>query len=203
MNESTKTSMLAGVSILCALTIILQVLSGIIKIGQFSITLALVPIIIASLLYGPAQGAIVGFVLGIVVLYYVLTGVDVGGHLMFEYNPIVTIIICLTKTSLAGFVSGLVYKHLSKSHKGLGTVIFSSMLCPIVNTGAFVIMLLGAFSKLVYTWANAVGITSVITYVLTVLLGINFVIELGINIVVAPSVYKIVKIISNRIRIGG
>lgn len=198
MNESVKTRKLAGVSILCALTIILQILSGVIKVGQFSITLALVPIIIAALLYGPAEGAIVGFVLGIVILYYVLAGVDVGGHLMFEYNPVITVIICLTKTTLAGFVSGLAYRKLSSSHKGLGVVVLSSILCPIINTGAFVIMLLSAFSKLVTEWALAVGISSVTVYVVTVLLGINFVIELGVNIVVAPTIYKIVKKITNR-----
>ena len=54
--------------ILAAIVVVLQIFSGYIRFGPFSITLALVPIIVGGALCGPLSGAFLGLVFGTVVL---------------------------------------------------------------------------------------------------------------------------------------
>ena len=55
-------------AILTAIVIVLQLLCTFVRVGPFSITLALMPMIIGAALYGPLVGGWLGFVFGVVVL---------------------------------------------------------------------------------------------------------------------------------------
>ena len=63
-----KTKSIAGVGLLTAITIVLQMIGAVIRFGPFSITLVLIPIVVGAALYGPLAGAWFGFVFGMVVL---------------------------------------------------------------------------------------------------------------------------------------
>ena len=52
-----KTRRMAGLSILTALVVVLQVVATFVKIGAFPVTLTLVPIVIGGALYGRKAGA--------------------------------------------------------------------------------------------------------------------------------------------------
>ena len=177
-------------AILIALVAVLQTLS--ILIGQLnpivSFTLALVPIVIGAILYGKWAGAFLGAVMGIIVFISVLT--YQAGPLsaaMLEFNPVITGILCVLKTALAGFVSGIAYKAISKSGKDRLAIIVSAILCPMINTGIFLAGLLTVFYDIAAGFAGG----NMLYFVLVLILGINFVVEFILNSVLAPVIYRI------------
>ena len=130
-NQRINTRTLTGVAIFTAIVVVLQLLGSFIRFGQFSISLVLIPIVVGAALYGVGAGAWLGFVFGIAVL---LT----DSALFFSVNPIGTVITVLVKGALAGWCAGLVFKALEKKNTWLA-VIAAAIVCPVVNTGVFVI----------------------------------------------------------------
>ena len=93
-----KIRRMTGISILLAVVVVLTLLGNFVRFGPFPITLALAPIIIGAALYGPAAGALLGFVFSAVVYITGLIGMD-GGFIqtMMNYSAIGTTILCLFK----------------------------------------------------------------------------------------------------------
>ena len=117
------------------------------------------------------------------------SGADAGGFLLFSLHPIITILICLCKSTLAGHLSGLVAEGLSKRNLPLG-VFLAALTAPIVNTGLFLLGLTLFFRETLSQWAA--GSRNLTSYILFGLVGVNFLIELGVNIVLAPVIIRIV-----------
>lgn len=186
---STKT--LTGISILAAIVVVLTILCTFIKFGPFSITLALAPIIIGSALYGKKAGAVLGGVFGLVVIITGLLGFD-GGTVLYlcSQNAIATVLICLVKGAAAGYVAGLVYELLAKKNLKFGVVV-AGIVCPVVNTGLFIIGMLVFFFEILNSWA---GGANLIYYLIVGLTGINFVIELGVNLILSSAIVRIIKV---------
>ena len=86
--------------------------------------------------------------------------------------PIATIILCLLKTGVAGYVSGLIYELLHKQNNVL-SIILASIIVPIINTGLFIVGTLLFFVPLLEQWA---GSSDIYSYLFLTLIGINFVI---------------------------
>jgi uncharacterized membrane protein len=107
-NVSLSTRNLVMYAILTAVVVLLQFMGSFIRLGPFSVSLVLVPIVIGAAILGAKAGAWLGFVFGLVVL---LSG-DAAAFL--AVNVPGTIITVLVKGTLAGCVTGLVYKALSK-----------------------------------------------------------------------------------------
>ena len=63
MKNSIMIKRLVGISILTALVVVLQLLGNYITIGTVNITLALIPIAVGAILYGPVAGLFLGFLL--------------------------------------------------------------------------------------------------------------------------------------------
>ena len=153
MNVKSKTQRMIGTAVLIALVIVLQVVASAIPWPfPFKPTFALIPVIIGAILYGPATGALLGFVFGAVVTASVVSGADVGGAMMLAQNPIATVVICLGKSTVAGLVSGLVAHKLSAKHMNWA-VFLAALLTPVCNTGVFVIGASIFFLDLLTSWA--------------------------------------------------
>lgn len=193
MNNSTqsvKTRRMTGLAIFSAIIVVLQIISTFVKFGPFSITLSLAPIIIGAAIYGVGAGAFLGFVFSAVVVITGILGWD-GGFIMMlmGISPIGLLITALGKGTLAGWVSGIVYKAVSKKNELLG-VITAGIVCPVVNTGFFVIGMLLFFSE---TFTAMAGGQNLVSFVIFGLAGINFVIELLVNIVLSSGITQIIK----------
>lgn len=193
MNNSTqsvKTRRMTGLAIFSAIIVVLQIISTFVKFGPFSITLSLAPIIIGAAIYGVGAGAFLGFVFSAVVVITGILGWD-GGFIMMlmGISPIGLLVTALGKGTLAGWVSGLVYKAVSKKNELLG-VITAGIVCPVVNTGFFVIGMLLFFSE---TFTAMAGGQNLVSFVIFGLAGINFVIELLVNIVLSSGITQIIK----------
>lgn len=183
---STKTLVLGAV--LTALVVILQMMGASIKIGMFSISLVLIPIVIGAATCGSLIGAWLGFVFGIVVL---LSG-DAAPFMAITVPG--TVLIVLLKGTACGYLAGLVYKLLEKKNRYLA-VIAAAIVCPIVNTGIFLIGCFLFFTEFLTETAQAMGFgDNVAKFILFGLVGFNFLIELGINVVLSPIVVRILNI---------
>lgn len=180
-----STRKLTGLAILTALVVILQFLP--IKGPFFLITLTLIPIVIGSALYGAFAGAWLGFIFGVTVL---LSG-DAAAFLTINIPG--TIATVLVKGTLAGLAAGLVYKLASKVNRYFG-VICSALVAPVVNTGIFLLGCRLFFMDTVNGWAAASGYENVGAYMILSLVGINFLIELGVNMVCSPIILRLINI---------
>lgn len=183
---STKKLVLA--SILTALVIVLQFLGSFIKLGPFSVSAVLVPIVIGAATCGAGVGAWLGLVFGIIVL---LSG-DAAAFLVVDVPG--TIITVLLKGTLCGFFAALVYKAFAKYNQ-FAAVAAAAIVCPIVNTGIFLLGCLVFFMDTVTGWAAAAGLgANVAQYMIFVLVGVNFLVEMGINIVLSPVIVRLLTI---------
>lgn len=180
-----STRKLTGLAILTALVVILQFLP--IKGPFFLITLTLIPIVIGSALYGAFSGAWLGFIFGVTVL---LSG-DAAAFLTINIPG--TIATVLVKGTLAGLAAGLVYKLASKVNRYFG-VICSALVAPVVNTGIFLLGCRLFFMDTVNGWAAASGYENVGAYMILSLVGINFLIELGVDLVCSPVILRLINI---------
>ena len=155
--------------------------------GPFESAVGLIPIAIGACLCGPAVGAWLGLVFGIIVL---VTG---GGTLFFAFSIPGTIITVLIKGAAAGFVSGLVYKLLSKKI-GFFAAIFASLVCPIVNTGIFLLGSAVFFMPFAAAIGEIVGIEGAGFGVFIALAFANFIIEVLMCTVLSPVFVRILRI---------
>ena len=179
---STKTMVLGAV--LSALVIVLQLMGAFIRLGPFSVSLVLVPIVIGAAMCDTRIGAWLGFLFGVVVL---LSG-DAAAFLAINIPG--TIITVLVKGTACGLVAGLVYKLLERFNRYLA-VLVAAIVCPVVNTGVFLLGCSLFFMETIKTWANG---GDVLTYMLLGLVGGNFLVELAINIVLSPVIVRILNI---------
>ena len=177
---NSKVRKMVGLAVLMALVIVLQFLSGVIPpIGGFSISLVLIPIVIGAALYGPGAGAFLGGVFSTVVIINCINGTDVGGAMVYQANPVLCIVVVAAKGILAGFAAGMIYKLL-KGKNPYVAMLCSAIICPLVNTGLFVVCMLTFFKDVLAAWA---GGGNILAYVLTGLVLANFVPEMIINVV--------------------
>ena len=187
----SKTQRLVGTAVLVALVIVLQTVGSGIRLGPFTPTLSLVPIIIGAILFGPLTGGILGMVFSIIVLISVVSGADAGGAIMFAQNPGATVVIVLLKGTLAGLLSGLIVDKLG-AKSVTGAVALAAVAAPVCNTGIFSIGVLLFFYDLISSWGQAAGFESAFVYVVMGLIGVNFLVELMLDLVLVPVIVRII-----------
>ena len=186
--QKTSTQNLVLCAIMTALVIVLQFMGAFIKLGTFSISLVLVPIVIGAAICGVGAGAWLGFVFGVVVL---LSG-DAAAFLAVSVPG--TIITVLAKGTACGLLAGLTYKLLER-YNTFVAVVAAACVCPIVNTGVFLIGCLIFFMDTVAMWAEGAGLSGDVgRYMIFVLVGANFLFELLFNIILSPVIVRLLKV---------
>lgn len=183
---NNKTKQLVGVGMLTALVVVLQALAVGIRFGVFNITLVLVPMVVGAALYGKWAGAWLGFVFGLVVLF-----TDAGAFLAISIPG--TIATCLLKGALAGLLAGLVYQLLAGKSRTLA-VIAAGVVAPVVNTGIFLLGCRLFFYGTIQTWATEAGFESAGLFMVTAFVGVNFLVELAVNLVLSSGIVRIIQI---------
>lgn len=189
--DRNKTVKLATAGILTAIVIVFQFIGASIKFGTFSVSLVLIPIVIGAALGGKWVSAWLGFAFGVVVL---LSG-DASAFIAID--PIGTVITVILKGTLAGFVGGIIFEALKKINTYFA-VVASAVLVPVTNTGIFLLGCRLFFFETIKEWGIGLGFENTATYMIVGLVGINFIFELAINIVLAPTVVGVVKTLSKK-----
>jgi hypothetical protein len=108
-------------------------------------------------------------------------------------NVPATIGVVLLKGIFCGVFSGLVYKLLEKVNS-IVAVVAAAITAPLVNTGIFLIGCWLFFLPDLSQWAVDFGYANVKEYILFGLVGVNFLIELGTNIALAPIIVRLIRI---------
>ena len=183
---STRTITLAAM--LSVIVVVLQIVANLIQpVPGVAITLVLVPVVIGAALLGPAVGAWLGFVFAMTVL---LSGAAAAFLPISAFGTVLTVIV---KGVCAGLCAGLVFKALEQKNQYLA-VICAAIVCPIVNTGIFLIGCRLFFWPTIAQWGRDSGFENPAAFALLGLAGVNFLIELAINIVLAPVILRLVNI---------
>ena len=183
-----KIQKLTVMAILTALVAVLSYFGGFIKIGALaSISLTLIPVVFGSALYGPFAGAWLGGVSGLIFF----TTADAA--FWFSLSLPGTIVTVMVKGILAGFFAGLAYKALSKVNQYLA-VFVSAVVCPLVNTGIFLLGCILFFSDYVKSSSVEQGM-SMFGFMIIFFVGLNFVFELLVNVVVSPAIVRVIQVI--------
>lgn len=185
--SSTNIKKLTYLAVMTAMVIILQLLgSALIRLGLFSVSLVLIPIVMGAVVGGPLAGMWLGLVFGFTVL---ISG-DAAFFMGFDvFGTIVTV---LLKGALCGLCAGLVFNLLDKVNRYLAVVV-SAVVCPVVNTGVFVLGVFTFFMDDITKLATDSGINT-FAYIFLVLIGGNFIFELIVNIVLCPVVTRLLSI---------
>lgn len=190
--ERTNTRKLTTLAIFTALIIVLQLISALltrfVPALPFSVTLTLVPIVVGAALYGASAGAYLGGVFGLVVLLFCVTGLDAGGAMLWNAGPLLCALICLVKGIAAGAHAGATYRALADKNAILAAIL-AGIVAPVTNTALFITAVLAFFRDTLMVWA---GGTDLMTYVIVGLAGINFLLELAVNLVLAPVIVRII-----------
>lgn len=184
---------MATIALLIAMIIVLQFIGSMIPPigGMFSISLVLIPVVIGAALYGSSAGAVLGAAFGVIVAINCATGADPGGQLVFQSNPILCIFVVMLKGILAGVCAGAVYKLLCKFN-GYAAMLCAAILCPVVNTGVFLLCMNVFFKDVLAVWADG---KDIFVYMLSGIVLCNFVPELIINVVFSPAGQRILQIV--------
>jgi len=189
MIKSTfDTKKIVLLAILTAIVIALQIAAIVTRplFPMFSITLVLVPIVIGAALIGVWAGAWLGLVFGFAVL---ISG-DAAPFMAID--PLGTITVVLLKGMLAGLAAGFIYKLLSKKDKTIAAIT-AAIVCPLVNTGVFILGSYIFFIPTLTEWGAAAGYTSVTAFIFLAMVGLNFLVELAINFVLSPTIVRLIQ----------
>ncbi|MBO5716216.1 MAG: ECF transporter S component [Clostridia bacterium] len=186
-NKRMSTETLVLAALMTALVVILQFMGSFVRLGPFQCSLVLMPIVVGAAMCGPKVSAWLGFVFGMVVL---LNG-DAAAFL--TVNAIGTVITVLTKGTLCGLCAGLVYNLLKEKNKYLA-VFAAAIVCPVVNTGVFLIGCFIFFFKTIEEWGLAFGFENTIEYMFLGLVGGNFLFEMITNIVLCPAIVRVLNL---------
>ena len=181
--KSFDTRKLVLLAILTAMVVVLQFLGAFIKFGPFSITLVLMPIAIGAALNGTLAGGWLGLVFGFVVL---LSG-DAAPFMAVD--PFGAVFLVLAKGMCSGLAAGAAYRLLDKLNRTVAAIA-AAAICPIVNTGIFIIGSYVFFLPTITEWAGGNSATS---FIFLTLVGVNFLVELGINLVLSSTIVRLVQ----------
>jgi len=173
-------------ALLTAIVVLLQFLGAFIRFGPFSISLVLLPIAVGAALNGIYAGGWLGFVFGLVVL---LSG-DAGAFLIVD--PAATIFVVLLKGTLAGLAAGAVYRLFSRISRTVAAIAAAAV-CPIVNTGIFIIGSYVFFLPTLTEWGIEAGAANVTAYIFLFLITGNFLFELGLNLILSPTIVRLIQ----------
>ncbi|MBQ7329229.1 MAG: ECF transporter S component [Oscillospiraceae bacterium] len=217
---NSKTKKIVGIGLFTAIVLVLQFLGGGIKFGMFSISLVLVPIVVGAAVYGWQAGGWLGFVFGVAVL---LSG-DAAAFLAVDvFGTILTVLVkgmaaglCTglvykamygllnkysksrvqmmkTKFGLGECCETAAYDFISRNNKYLA-VLIAAIVCPVVNTGVFLLGCQVFFLETIAEWGAAAGFANVAGYMFLGLAGTNFLIELGTNLFLSPVIVRLISL---------
>ena len=190
--KNSKTTKLVELGIFVALVLAIQLLGGAVKVGPISISLVLIPIAVGGILLGPLCGAALGLAFGVATVIGGLTGADPFTATLLNsgaWGAVFTTLLCLVKGTMAGFVSAFIYKLLAPKSK-VAAVLLAAVAAPVVNTGLFILGALTVLNSLITQ--NFVGSGSNIIYFVFIgCAGVNFLIELAVNVIFTPAIRRI------------
>ncbi len=186
-NLKISTQSLTLGALLTAMVVVLQLLGSFIRFGPFSVSLVLVPIVIGAATCGPIIAGWLGLVFGAAVLF---SG-DAAAFLSIHAPG--TILTVLLKGVCCGLVAGAVYVFVRRWNRYVA-VFAAAIVCPLVNTGIFLLGCRLFFWETIAVWSAGAGFSNAVAYAFLGLVGANFLFEMGVNLLLSPIVVRLLNI---------
>ncbi len=192
---------IAGIAVLLALVIVLQAVGGSISIGMVTLNFTLIPIVLGAILYGPLVGGFLGLGCGIVVLVQVIIGAGFYA-VIWTNSPVITVLTCIVKTTVAGVVAGFIYRLLKKKNDYVALFVASGAV-PVINTALFIVGCLCMNDSILIfqsqlgsmaEYTHVLGMSPLV-FILVILVTFNFFFELAINLLLAPALHRAIGVI--------
>ncbi len=193
MKKKLRLKEFAFMSILIALTVVIQTISAAfpLKVAGLSISLVMVPVVIASYYFGLCGGAIVGGAFGITVFVHSIIGLDPAGAFVFGINPFSTFVATVVRGALAGFLTAFVCKGFKKVFLPWVCYIATAIVAPLFNTTLFIAIYSLLFNDLLVGSAESEGYAgNIFGFIIVGMVGINFLVELATTVLLAPPVCR-------------
>ena len=184
-----STKKLVFTAVMTAVVVVLQIMAILTRavLPAFAINLVLIPIVIGAAMGGVKVGAWLGLVSGVAVL---VSG-DAAAFLAIDIAG--TILVVLLKGVVSGIAAAGVYKLLEKKNKYIA-VLGAAVTCPLANTGVFVLGCFLFFMDTIREWGAGMGFENAFAYIILGMVGINFIVEMILNIVLSPAVVRLLNI---------
>lgn len=184
MNHSRKTVLwLTQTAVLAAIIIVMAFTPlGYLHTLGLEITFMMIPVVVGSIIIGPAAGAVLGCVFGIT-SFLQCFGMSTFGGTILAINPFFTLIVCIPTRTLSGWIPGLIYRGLHKvTANKLIPSAAASLFGALLNTLFFMSTLMLLFGRTEYI-RSLMGEMSVIPFVLA-FVGLQGLIEAIITFIV-------------------
>ncbi len=184
-----------ALAILLALVIVLQALGGSFSIGVVTLNFTLIPIVLGAILLGAWAGAFLGFASGVVVLIQVIIAPAGFYFIIWTYSPIVTTLICLVKTTVAGWLAGFLFNMIEGKNRYVA-VFIAAAIVPIANTALFVLGCTAMWDTIALVSEGE----NVFKFILVGLVTFNFFAELAVNLLVAPALHTVYGVVEKQFK---
>ena len=193
-NERLKTLAFLG-----AFTAVIAVISFLpIRTMGLEITLSMVPVAVGAVCFGPAAGAYLGGVFGLVSFLQCL-GYSPFGAVLLGINPWFTLLVCLPTRILAGTLTGWIFRglaHFGKKGRAAGYPV-ACLAAALLNTVFFMSTLVLCFYNTEYIqgFVKILGAANPFLFVVG-FVGINGLVEMIAGAVLAtPSAIAVNKVL--------
>ena len=171
------TLMLTQMAVLIAVMLVLETTGlGMLKIGVLEMTILQFPVIVGAMTMGPAAGAGLGLVFGLI-SFWECFGKSAFGATLLGINPFFTFLVCVPTRTLMGYLCGLTYKAVhgalirGKSAPGqvlkMVPYVAASLAGALLNTVFFMSTLVVLFGSTEYIqgFMDAAGTTNPILFI--------------------------------------
>lgn len=162
---------------------------GYLRIGVVEITFMMIPVIVGACAYGAVFGAGLGLIFGLT-SFLQCFGMSAFGTMLFNINPWLSALLCLLPRIAFGFISGLIYKGLSKTRlprtvSGAITMLSGA----IIHTLLFVTLFYLCFGKS----AEFAQYGNNFFNIVWALVGVNGIVEWSVCLVVGTAILRAVQ----------
>ena len=178
-NKKFGTREMVTTAMLCAILLIRSFTPlGYLNIGPLAISFNMIPVAIGAIALGPIGGMILGGMFGITSFLQCIGigGTSAMGVILFEINPFLAFIQRFVPRLLAGLLSVLIYKGITKVSNSTVACFATGFSAALLNTVLFMSALVLLFGNTEYI-QGLVGGRNVIVFICA-FVGINAVVEM-------------------------
>ncbi|MBQ9485365.1 MAG: ECF transporter S component [Clostridia bacterium] len=194
MENFSKAKKLTYFAVLTALTVVLQLVGNTVRIGVVTLNFSLVPIVLCGILLGVWYGTALGAITGLIILLHGgILGADGFTNVLFATDPVIITLVCIVKTAAAGAVSAILF-NVIKRRNGYAAIFTASGIVPVVNSGLFILGMLCIVPSLYNAGFLTEG-SNAFAGIVIGFVGLNFVFEFAVNLIVAPALYRVICIV--------
>lgn len=194
----TRLGILVAIMVIMAFTPL-----GYLPIGAINVSFLTIPVVVGAVLIGPWGGAVLGAVFGITSFIKCFSG-DPFGVFLMTIDPLLTFLMCMLPRILVGLLVGLIFRRLNTVDKGKTktlSYVVTSVMGALLNTVLFTVMLLYFFGGNDAFWAQMAAWdlnTSSVFVFLSSFIGLNGVLEAGVNLVFGFALARIMSAVDKR-----